>query len=160
MPNLDDIRLHVTRFRQAMETLRDNPQQYPHLHYAGSNLNTFPVLWCDYTSEMLNAYLKGKGYHQFNIVTAFKLRGSRKCHVWLSNGDMVIDITADQFGKRKYPKVWICTPDNYSLQHHFRKVISIENITHTHFDPVQQKQNIFLEINRLLNEQQPAGDQL
>jgi hypothetical protein len=156
MSNLEDIRLHASNFRAAMETLRDNPERYAHLHYAGSNLNTFPVLWCDYSSEMLNAYLKSKGHHQFNIVTAFKLRGSRKCHVWLSNGDIIIDITADQFGKRKYPKVWICKPDDYSLQHHFRKVISSENITHTHFDPVQQKQNIFRELEVLLAQQEAA----
>ena len=150
MPDLQDIRTHVTRFRQAMETLRDQPEKYPHLHYQGSNLNTFPVLWCDYSSEMLNAYLKSKGYNNFNLVTAFKLRGSRKCHVWLSNEHTIIDITADQFGKRKYPKVIMCDPQQYSLQHQFRKVVSIENIDHLHHDPIQQKYHIYQALHALL----------
>jgi hypothetical protein len=150
MSHLQDITTHVTRFRQAMETLRDQPEVYPHLHYCGSNLNTFPTLWCDYTSEMLNAYLKSKGYPNFNIVTAFKLRGSRKCHVWLTDDNIVIDITADQFGKRKYPKVLICPPSEYLLKDQYRKILSIENITHSHHDPVQQKHHIYQEISQLL----------
>lgn len=150
MSHLQDITTHVTRFRQAMETLRDQPEVYPHLHYCGSNLNTFPTLWCDYTSEMLNAYLKSKGYPNFNIVTAFKLRGSRKCHVWLTDDNIVIDITADQFGKRKYPKVLICPPSEYLLKDQYRKILSIENITHSHHDPVQQKHYIYQEISQLL----------
>lgn len=149
MTQLNVLTEHATRFRQAMETLRDQKQTYAHLHYAGSNLNTFPVLWCDYTSEMLNAYLKLKGYHHFNVITAFKLRGT-KCHVWLSDGTTIIDITADQFGKRKYPKVWICQPQDYTLKDHFRKLVSTENITHTHFDPIQQKQHIYTELLKLL----------
>lgn len=151
MTNLQDITTHVTRFRQAMETLRDQTDTYAHLHYSGSNLNTFPVLWCDYTSEMLNAYLKSKGYSNFNIVTGFKLRGSRKCHVWLTNDDIIIDITADQFGKRKYPKVLICQPEQYLLKDQFRKIVSIENITHAHHDPIQQKHHIYLELSKLLD---------
>lgn len=151
MTNLQDITTHVTRFRQAMETLRDQTDTYAHLHYSGSNLHTFPVLWCDYTSEMLNAYLKSKGYSNFNIVTGFKLRGSRKCHVWLTNDDMIIDITADQFSKRKYPKVLICQPEQYLLKDQFRKIVSIENITHTYHDPIQQKHNIYLELSKLLD---------
>lgn len=150
MSNLQDLTTHVTRFRTAMETLRDQPEAYPHLHYPGSNLATFPTLWCDYSSEMLNAYLKSKGYLNFNLVTAFKLRGSRKCHVWLSDDHVVIDITADQFGKRKYPKVLICPPNDYPFKDQFKKVISVENITHLHHDPIQQKQHIYQELIKLL----------
>lgn len=150
MLDLPDLTTHVTRFRTAMETIRDQPEAYPHLHYPGSNLNTFPTLWCDYTSEMLNAYLKSKGYLNFNVVTAFKLRGSRKCHVWLTDDNIIIDITADQFGKRKYPKVLICQPDDYLLKQQYRKILSIENITHSHHDPVAQKQHIYRELSSLL----------
>lgn len=150
MTSLDDLTLHATRFRTALETLRDQPETYAHLHYAGSNFHTFPTLWCDYTSEMLNAYLKTKGYDDFHIVSAFKLRGT-KCHVWLTNNDIIIDITADQFGKRKYPKVWICTPEEYTLKDQFRKIVSIKNITHTDFDPIFQKQTIYKEASLLLN---------
>lgn len=155
MSTLQDITGHVSRFRTAMETLRDQPEVYPQLHYQGSNLNTFPTLWCDYTSEMLNAYLKSKGYANFNVVTAFKLRGSRKCHVWLTDGNLVIDITADQFGKRKYPKVLICHPSEYLLKDQFKKVLSIENITHQHHDPIQQKTRIYHELNKLLDSTLP-----
>ena len=152
MPHLNALTLHAARFRAAMETLRDDPALYSHLHYSGSNLNTFPVLWCDYTSEMLNAYLKTKGYDNFNVVTAFKLRGSRKCHVWLTDDEIVIDITADQFGKRKYPKVWVCKPDEYTLKDDYRKVVSIANITHADHDPIQQKHHIYQAAHHLLND--------
>jgi hypothetical protein len=153
MTSIDDLTLHATRFRVALEALRDAPDTYPQLHYAGSNFHTFPTLWCDYTSEMLNAYLKSKGYDHFDIVTAFKLRGSRKCHVWLQHDNVIIDITADQFGKRKYPKVWICAPEQYTLKDQFRKIVSIKNITHVEDDPILQKQAIYTAVTQLLNMQ-------
>lgn len=83
-----------------------------HLPYS---MKDFPSGACGDTSILLGAYLVDCGHHGFEYICG--TRGSQEdgnwtTHAWLARGDLVIDITADQFSDApagvivESPSIW------------------------------------------------------
>jgi hypothetical protein len=57
----------------------------------------FPGGWCDDCSRVLGILLREQGEDGFRRVTGRRGEHLEKSHVWLQRGDVIVDITADQF---------------------------------------------------------------
>ncbi|RJG12512.1 hypothetical protein D3879_04280 [Pseudomonas cavernicola] len=60
-----------------------------------ASLKNFPHASCGSTSELIGSYLEEKGFGRFEY-----LHGSREgipSHAWIQQGDLIVDLTADQF---------------------------------------------------------------
>ena len=89
----------VSEFRRKLEIV---VKSVSHIEF-----NSFPRGSCFASSVLLNSYLIKNGYGRFNIVSAKKNNHS---HAWLSNNEVFIDITADQF-KDQIEKVIVVKKD-------------------------------------------------
>jgi len=85
--NLDEIRATAQRFRVALEGTGPF-----NLH----GLRTFPAGACGDSCRLLAEYLRAAGLGEFGIVTGWR-RPQMITHAWLVQGDVIVDITADQF---------------------------------------------------------------
>jgi len=57
-------------------------------------MSQFPKAWCGVTARALGGYLLSQGFESVQYVLGY--RGAIS-HAWLELGDIIIDITADQF---------------------------------------------------------------
>lgn len=57
----------------------------------------FPGGWCDDCSRILGTLLSEQGGHGFERVVGRRGEHLEKSHVWLRRGELIVDITADQF---------------------------------------------------------------
>jgi len=80
------LRTHCGRFRSAME--------HADKHCLPISLQDFPRGACGDATLLLAKYLEEHGFGSFNYML-----GSRNghSHAWLQQGDLIVDITADQF---------------------------------------------------------------
>lgn len=78
----------VLRFRLAIEATDFDGQ--------GFNLKRFPNDCCNTASALLRLYLYDEGFGFFDKAEGRRPDG--KEHVWLIQGEVIVDITADQFG--------------------------------------------------------------
>lgn len=60
-------------------------------------LGRFPHGWCDDTSRVLAILLREQGEVGFERVCGTRRGSETATHVWLQRGELVVDITADQF---------------------------------------------------------------
>jgi hypothetical protein len=74
------------RFRAALETTTPRPV----------GLKDYPLGACGETCELLADYLRTAGRGDPMFVSAVN-QGTGQTHAWLELGELVIDITADQF---------------------------------------------------------------
>ncbi|WP_146042157.1 hypothetical protein [Chromobacterium sinusclupearum] len=82
----------ATHFRIAIETLPIEERIV--------NLRSFPKGACGDASLLLGAYFSDQGIVGFNYVTGERGEvdvGTWTSHAWLRRGDLIVDITADQF---------------------------------------------------------------
>lgn len=79
----------VHHFRQVLNA---------HHELLGENFRYFPRGCCMDASELLAAYLKDKCLGTFALVTGLRHDGDQlQSHAWLEKGNLIIDVTADQF---------------------------------------------------------------
>ena len=69
----------------------------------------FPGGWCDDCSRVLGALLKESGENGFELVVGSRGEHLEKSHIWLRRGDLIVDITADQFAEEGTAPVMVTT---------------------------------------------------
>ena len=84
--SFEKIRNAATAFRLAIEG-SDRSE-------LSEGFSRFPWGSCGDASLLLAAYLRDEGLGDFELIAA---RGTNGDHAWLQQGEVVIDITADQF---------------------------------------------------------------
>ena len=65
-----------------------------------NGLRSFPRGACGHATLLLGTFLSDRGFGQFNYVCGergYKQDGDWTSHAWLQKGNLVVDITADQF---------------------------------------------------------------
>ncbi len=89
----DDICNAVRKFRNAFERYAlDAPTENP--------LKRFPNGCCDVASEMLGKFVFDKFSLKPMYISAKGFEGDEtRSHAWIELGELVIDITGDQFGE-------------------------------------------------------------
>lgn len=94
MRDLSRLQDHAVRFRCAIESCDKSslPVTFEH----------FPRGACGDATLLLAKFLEESGLGQFNYVLGDRNGSS---HAWLENGDVVVDITADQFPDMPHPVV-------------------------------------------------------
>lgn len=92
-PELGTIVFWATRFRGAMEAT-------PFGEGTG-NLTGFPRACCHHACELLRRFLLDRGVGEFQVICGNHPHEQGEKHQWLRKGDVVVDITADQFGRAK-----------------------------------------------------------
>jgi hypothetical protein len=89
--NLDRIRDAATAFRAAIEACKGQ---------LGIAFEEFPRGACGDTALLLARYLHLEGFGDFTYVSGERVSPGEDdfyTHAWLRQGDVIIDITADQF---------------------------------------------------------------
>ena len=66
---------------------------------------SFPKETCGHCSILLGLYLQEIGCLEVQYVCGEREFGRRKSHAWLEIGNVIVDITADQFPERAEPVV-------------------------------------------------------
>lgn len=98
MTDEDRIRELAERFREAI--LKCDRTELP-LSLAG-----FPADSCADASILLGTYFKDNGIDGFILIKGKRGEGnSLESHYWLERGDMLVDITSDQFEEVSEPVV-------------------------------------------------------
>ncbi|MGO6849604.1 hypothetical protein ACCS68_04270 [Rhizobium beringeri] len=82
---MDDLIALVSDFRARLESYRDDH---------GLTLQSFPEGACGDASILLAHHLTQHGFGTFRYMCG---RRGDATHAWLSDGELIIDITADQF---------------------------------------------------------------
>jgi hypothetical protein len=105
--DIKDIKMLCEEFRCAMEML--SPDSFSKGLSIGSA--KFPAGCCGDTAELLGSYLEDNGLKDCFYVSGEAGGGNSeiKTHAWIEQGDLVIDITADQFQVmgEQFPSVYI-----------------------------------------------------
>lgn len=104
--DLERLKKTCEQFRQLFEEHhQEMPEQYLR--------EWFPVGCCREVSNTLGLYLKVNGFGVWESVYGEGiLKGEVKTHVWLQKGDIVCDLTLDQFGE-EYPKVFVGNKEKF-----------------------------------------------
>jgi len=90
MPDKSRIKELAVRFRESI--LKCDKTELP------SSLADFPSESCADASFLLGTYLKDNGINGFILIKGKRGESiSIETHYWLEHGDMIVDITADQF---------------------------------------------------------------
>ncbi|MCX6164801.1 MAG: hypothetical protein NTU73_08095 [Ignavibacteriae bacterium] len=84
--NFKNLFLEVLKFRRAIENCNKN--------LLPVSLQSFPTGSCGDASLILAHYLKEKRFGEFDYILGGRMG---KSHGWLAQGEIIIDITADQF---------------------------------------------------------------
>lgn len=100
----EDLTEVATRFREALE------EALKGLSYTPAPLTRFPAGSCGFTSEMLGQMLNDHLNNQVMYVWGQEKDGERS-HAWLRYGDIVLDVTGDQFACR--PRVFVGLADSW-----------------------------------------------
>lgn len=85
--SFSSIVLHCIKFREAIQAIP--------AHKRPIEFIKFPCGSCGSTSEMIGTYLESLGFGKF-----YYMHGSKpgiESHAWIKQGNLVIDLTADQF---------------------------------------------------------------
>ncbi len=104
------------RIATAAKHLRDLLERIPASEcYPG--YEGFPHGWCGHASELLCTYLNDL---RLSSVESFYVMGEHhtphyQSHAWVEAGDLIIDITADQFAA-ELPQVWLTTDRGWHEQ--------------------------------------------
>lgn len=93
MPN-KDLERHCFRLRQAIIAVKSTTFLF----------KDFPNGCCRDMSVVLGAYLKTKGFFDINYCHR-EYDDGIPSHGWLEVGDLILDLTADQFGNSRPPVV-------------------------------------------------------
>ena len=94
--NLEAIRADATAFRVALETCEKATMPI--------GFSQFPLGSCGDATVLLGTYLTDRGHGVFDYMLG--LRGTdRASHAWLQAGNLVVDITADQFPEINSPVI-------------------------------------------------------
>jgi hypothetical protein len=80
------IKKKATKLRHILDTQRFNL----------TRLSQFPMASCQATSTILGIYLFNKNIQEIKLVHGSR-KNNHESHVWLVRGELIIDITADQF---------------------------------------------------------------
>ena len=93
------MRLHeaASSVRHAIETTD--------LSGRGGNLADFPQRCCHHATKLLAAHLWQSGWTGLKVATGRRNGDAHSEHVWLQAGDVIVDITADQFDEGLGPVV-------------------------------------------------------
>lgn len=86
------VKLLATKMREAIEAVPQEKLPQPMSH--------FPRGSCGDASLLLGAYLVDQGFNGFEYVCGergIKAKNTWTSHAWLALGELVVDITADQF---------------------------------------------------------------
>lgn len=90
MSDEDKIRKLAERFRETI--LKCDKSELP------LSLADFPAGSCSDASMLLGTYFKDNGINGFILIKGKRGEGSSlETHYWLEKGDMLVDISADQF---------------------------------------------------------------
>jgi hypothetical protein len=87
--DLQTVRYHATRFRNAIDSARRDDWK--------GNMKGFPVECCHHACTLLLLYFKRIGMEGFRTYSGIHPTNQGGRHLWLQKGEIVIDITADQF---------------------------------------------------------------
>jgi len=91
MNDQDRIRELAERFREAIK--KCDKTELP------LSLSDYPTGSCADASMLLGTYFKDNGIDGFMFIKGKRGEGDAlETHYWLEKGDMLVDITADQFG--------------------------------------------------------------
>ncbi|HEC73707.1 MAG TPA: hypothetical protein ENI26_04945 [Methylophaga aminisulfidivorans] len=99
--NIQGVYAAARDFRSAIEACSSS---------LGVSFKSFPSGACGDVTPLLGTYLIGRGFGEFQYMLGnYGSRGDDgwSSHAWLQSGDLVVDITADQFhdvserGKRR-----------------------------------------------------------
>ena len=74
---------------------------------------TFPAGWCQDCSRVLGKLLEEQSEYGFKLVFGTRGEHSNSTHVWLKRGDLVVDITADQFCQKVASPVIVSTESSW-----------------------------------------------
>ena len=96
---MEQLEIHAKRFRDAIE--RTPAQQLP------IAMQGFPTGACGDAALLLGHYLKAQGFGTFHYVLGKREEHS---HAWLQQGEIIIDITADQFPEVDHAVIVTATP--------------------------------------------------
>jgi len=89
--DIEKIHTAATNFRNAIEEIS---------HSLGATFESFPRGSCGDATPMLGTYLIDQGLGEFQYMQGdygSEAEGNWSSHAWLQSGNLVIDITADQF---------------------------------------------------------------
>lgn len=87
---MEQLEILAYRFRAAIEATPRNQLSI--------GLQDFPLGACSDATSLLGHFLKAQGFGSFDHVSGRRYDGDReRTHAWLQRGDLIIDITADQF---------------------------------------------------------------
>lgn len=96
-------------------------------------LGSFPNGWCDDCSRALGAVLDERGEHGFKRVVGRRGEHNEKTHVWLQRGDLIVDITADQFRDEVCSPVIVTTDRSWHVCWE-QTIEDLDEIDHTRFE--------------------------
>ena len=102
-PDIGLIRDLATEFRRAIEACDRTS--------LGIGMAEFPLGACGDATLLLGTYLREQGYGDFDYVLGYRPPepddewGTRTTHAWLQRGELVVDITADQFSEIDAPVI-------------------------------------------------------
>jgi hypothetical protein len=100
---IKDILAICNRFRNIILQVKDETKMF----------QNFPIGCCRDTSLILGMYLEEIGFRNL-IYCNREIDQNYKSHAWLLYGDLIIDITADQFGD-EFPSVIVNGKFNHVL---------------------------------------------
>lgn len=96
---IDRILKVATALRRAMEAA-----DFSDCHHC-KTLRTFPHKCCDHASSMLLFVFHEQGIHGFDMMRGTLPDWGEEGHNWIQRGEIIVDITADQFSGLKLPPV-------------------------------------------------------
>jgi len=94
---LDRIRAVAERYRSALESTPFGDRD--------GSLTDFPERCCHHASFLLLCHFGQLGIEGFAIYQGTSPEDESQKHQWLQKGDLVVDITADQFLRHGLPSV-------------------------------------------------------
>ncbi len=89
--DIDEIQIAATNFRNAIEAISPS---------LGISFDSFPRGSCGDAAPMLGTYLIEQGLGEFQYMQGnygSEAEENWSSHAWLQSGEIVVDITADQF---------------------------------------------------------------
>jgi len=143
----------ATRFREAIEKFNLTPEFIG--QEAFSRMKNFPHCTCNEVCTLLGLYL----VHKYNFSSLFHYSGQVELgekwlgtHSWLQSGDIVIDITADQFSTVDY-KVIVAKESEFHKIYIRQQFILTENFSFE--DQPDWILRIYEEINTIISKHKP-----
>ncbi|MBS3906642.1 MAG: hypothetical protein KGZ49_06360 [Syntrophaceae bacterium] len=128
MTDEDRIRELAERFREAIQ--KCDRTELP------LSLADYPTGSCSDASMLLGTYFKDNGIDGFILIKGKRGEGnSLETHYWLEKGDMLVDITADQFQDinekiviTETSSAWYGTFDRFVLQEADHRMIAASDV--------------------------------